>query len=210
LDRLDKDRDAKERAERKAYGEPGEEEKAATGANPTEDSTGKATTAAAGASGAAGAGDDMTFGTFKVEIRRGPAPDSSKGALGVADAAASARKLVESKLQNQIKVAEEALARSEKDTPAHKQAMSVVQKLNAQMKAMKLGFAANIPAAGHDNRGSASDSTDYHAIIPINDYPQKARWRVTNKETMVQLIDMTGASVTNKGELYPAKPYDTH
>jgi len=46
------------------------------------------------------------------------------------------------------------------------------------------------------------DSTDFHAIIPINDYPQKARWRVTNKETMVQLIDMTGASVTNKGIYY--------
>ncbi|KAJ3728992.1 hypothetical protein DFJ43DRAFT_1040836 [Lentinula guzmanii] len=37
------------------------------------------------------------------------------------------------------------------------------------------------------------DSTDFHAIIPINNYPQKARWR---------LIDMTGASVTNKGIYY--------
>jgi ATP-dependent RNA helicase DDX46/PRP5 len=32
------------------------------------------------------------------------------------------------------------------------------------------------------------DATDFHAIIYINDYPQKARWKVTNKETMVQVI----------------------
>ncbi|KDR83590.1 hypothetical protein GALMADRAFT_54780 [Galerina marginata CBS 339.88] len=123
LDRLDKERDAREKAERKAYGEPaGEEEKA----TPAEENAVKAV---------ASSTDDMTFGTFKVEIKRGPAPDSSKGLLGV-------------------------------------------------------GGAAN------------PDSTDFHAIIPINDYPQKARWRVTNKETMVQLIDMTGASVTNKGIYY--------
>jgi ATP-dependent RNA helicase DDX46/PRP5 len=36
---------------------------------------------------------------------------------------------------------------------------------------------------------TSQDSTDFHAIIPINDYPQKARWRVTNKETMVQVRD---------------------
>ncbi|EDR12493.1 uncharacterized protein LACBIDRAFT_151181, partial [Laccaria bicolor S238N-H82] len=114
LDRLDKERDAREKAERKAYGEPGEEDKP----TPAEEMAAKAT---------ASSGDDMTFGNFKVEIKRGPAPDSSK---------------------------------------------------------------AN------------PDSTDFHAIIPINDYPQKARWRVTNKETMVQLIDMTGASVTNKGIYY--------
>ncbi|KAF8165203.1 P-loop containing nucleoside triphosphate hydrolase protein [Crassisporium funariophilum] len=122
LDRLDKERDAREKAERKAYGEPaGEEEKA----TPAEEQTVKATAAG---------GDDMTFGNFKVEIKRGPAPDSSKESGGT--------------------------------------------------------------------RKTNPDSTDFHAIIPINDYPQKARWRVTNKETMVQLIDMTGASVTNKGIFY--------
>ena len=75
LDRLDKERDAKERAERKAYGEPAEEDKAA------EDAAAKATTG----------GDDMTFGNFKVEIKRGPAPDSSK--LGVGGAIAAAKRL---------------------------------------------------------------------------------------------------------------------
>jgi len=195
LDRLDQERDLKAKAERKAYGEPdvGTEEKA----TPAEESTAKATAASS---------DDMTFGNFKVEIRRGPAPDSSKGLLGVSGAIAAARRLVQAKeeerIQARVKEAEEAAARAGKDTPAHKQALSVVAKLNAQMRASKLVLQSALQAEDISGRKVNPDSTDFHAIIPINDYPQKARWRVTNKETMVQLIDMTGASVTNKGIYY--------
>ncbi|PWN37778.1 P-loop containing nucleoside triphosphate hydrolase protein [Meira miltonrushii] len=46
------------------------------------------------------------------------------------------------------------------------------------------------------------DATDFHAIIPINDFPQRARWRVTNKETMSSLISNSGASITLKGAFY--------
>ncbi|TFK43394.1 P-loop containing nucleoside triphosphate hydrolase protein [Crucibulum laeve] len=194
LDRLDRERDAREKAERKAYGEPtGVEEEKATAA---EEMTVKAT---------ASSGDDMTFGNFKVEIKRGPAPDSSKGLLGVGGAIAAARRLAhakeEEKIQSQMRVAEEAAARAGKDTAAHKQALSVVAKLNAQMRASKLVLQSQLQLE-ESGRKANPDSTDFHAIIPINDYPQKARWRVTNKETMVQLIDMTGASVTNKGIYY--------
>jgi ATP-dependent RNA helicase DDX46/PRP5 len=173
LDRLDKEREAKDRAERKAYGEP-EEEKV--------DEAVKTPTAP---------GDDMTFGNFKVEIKRGPAPDSSKGLLGVAGAAAAARRLVhakeEEKLQASLKAAQDAAARAGKDTAAHKQALSVMAKLNAQMKATRLVLQSQIQAEESGLRKANPDSTDFHAIIPINDYPQKARWRVTNKETMVQV-----------------------
>jgi len=190
LDRLDKEREAKDRAERKAYGEP-EDEK-----------TEEAPKASTGATSS----DDMTFGNFKVEIRRGPAPDSSKGVLGIAGAAAAARRLAhakeEEKVQAQIKTAQDAANRAGKDSAAQKQALSVVAKLNAQLKAMKLVLQSQIQHEESGGRKVNPDSTDFHAIIPINDYPQKARWRVTNKETMVQLIDMTGASVTNKGIYY--------
>ncbi|KAJ7507676.1 P-loop containing nucleoside triphosphate hydrolase protein [Mycena galericulata] len=195
LDRLDQERDLKAKAERKAYGEPDApvEEKATA----AEESTAKATAASS---------DDMTFGNFKVEIKRGPAPDSSKGLLGVSGAIAAARRLVQAKeeerIQAQVKAAEEAAARAGKDTPAHKQALSVVAKLNAQMRASKLLLQSALQSEDISGRKVNPDSTDFHAIIPINDYPQKARWRVTNKETMVQLIDMTGASVTNKGIYY--------
>lgn len=174
LDRLDKERDAKERAERKAYGEPGEEEKPAA----TEETAPKP-------------GDDMTFGNFKVEIKRGPAPDTSKPGLGNAIAAAKrlAHAKEEERLQNQMRAAEEAAARAGKDTAAHKQALSVVAKLNAQLRAAKLLFESSMQKTPEESMGRKTnpDSTDFHAIIPINDYPQKARWRVTNKETMVQV-----------------------
>ena len=170
LDKLDKERDARERAERKAYGEP-EEEKA-------EVSTEKKD------------GDDMTFGNFKVEIKRGPAPDTTKGLLGVAGAAAAARRLAhakeEEKMQSSLRAAEEAAARAGKDSAAHKQALSVMAKLNAQLRASKLALQAQLQAEDVSRKVNP-DATDFHAIVPINDYPQKARWRVTNKETMVQV-----------------------
>jgi len=170
LDRLDKERDAREKAERKAYGEP-EEEKAEVTAEKKE-------------------GDDMTFGNFKVEIKRGPAPDTSKGVLGIAGAAAAARRLAhakeEEKMQSSLRAAEEAAARAGKDSPAHKQALSVMAKLNAQLRASKVALQAQLQAEDVSRKVNP-DATDFHAIVPINDYPQKARWRVTNKETMVQV-----------------------
>ena len=183
LDRLDKERDAREKAERKAYGEPGagEEEKGTA----AEEVAVKAV---------ASSTDDMTFGNFKVEIKRGPAPDSSKGLLGVGGAVAAARRLAhakeEERIQSQMRAAEEAAARAGKDTAAHKQALSVVAKLNAQMRASKLVLQSQLQAEEIGSRKLNPDSTDFHAIIPINDYPQKARWRVTNKETMVQVCNL--------------------
>lgn len=181
LDRLEKERDAKEKAERKAYGE-GEEK--------VEEKVEETPVAGSATTGKTESKDDMTFGTFKVEIRRGPAPDSSKGMLGVGAAAAAARRLAqqkeEEKLKNQLRVAEEAAARAGKDTAAYKQAQSVVQKLNAQLRVTR--HVAQTQAQFEAKGGRIDpDATDFHAIIPINDYPQKARWRVTNKETMVQV-----------------------
>lgn len=186
LDRLDKDRDAREKAERKAYGEEDKDEKV--------ESSSTVDPAVPGAPAATGGKSDEMFNNFKVEVKRGPAPDSSKGLLGVAGAAAAARRLVqakeEEKLQVSLRAAEEAAARAGKDTPAHKQASSVVAKLNAQLRAAKLVAQSQIQAEGVSAAVASrptGDSTEFHAIIPINDYPQKARWRVTNKETMVQV-----------------------
>jgi len=198
LDRLDKEREARDKAERKAYGEDEKEDKAdapAEGAPPA--TNGTPTT---------GGGDILS--NFKVEVRRGPAPDSSKGSLGVSGAALAARKLAlakeEEKLQKSIKEAEDAAARAGKDTPAYKQATTVIAKLNAQLRAQKFVLQSQIQAAENAPARPqvTGDVSEYHAVIPINDYPQKARWRVTNKETMVNLIEITGASVTNKGIFY--------
>lgn len=201
LDRLDQERDAREKAERKAYGEPDEEKAAAAATATAEEPTAKAA-----------GGDDMTFGTFKVEVKRGPAPDSSKGQLGVAGAAAAARRLAqakeEEKLQRQLREAEEAAARAGKDTPAHKTALSVVAKLNAQLRAHKLVAQSQLQVHDDPTKKLAIDATEFHAIIPINDYPQKARWRVTNKETMVQV--RTQVLVRRTEHVFTHRPSAAH
>lgn len=67
-------------------------------------------------------------------------------------------------------------------------AASVLAKFNAMLKAKK----AAVKQQPEDHSTEAArrrdpDATDYHAIVWINDYPQKARWKVTNKETMVHV-----------------------
>jgi ATP-dependent RNA helicase DDX46/PRP5 len=182
LDRLDKERDAKEKAERIAYGEGNEEKPAAV----VEEEEAPETSKEAG----------MTFGDFKVEIRKGPAPDTNRvGSLPLVKAS--------EQMVSKLRAAEEAASKTGKDSAAYRQAQSVIAKLNAQVRATKLMLQSQMQldeVAGRKPKDP--DATDYHAIVPINDYPQKARWKVTNKETMVQLIDMTGASVTNKGIYY--------
>ena len=173
LEKLDQERDAKEKAQRSAYGEVPEE---------------KAVLATEGEDKKGDAGDADPIFDFKVEIKRGPAPDSSK--LGLAALGLNADKVREDerKAASGLRAAEEAAAKVGKDTAAFRQAQSVVAKLNAQVRATRMLLQGQI-ATGDDagRKPKDPDATDFHAIIPINDYPQKARWRVTNKETMVQV-----------------------
>jgi ATP-dependent RNA helicase DDX46/PRP5 len=130
----------------------------------------------------------MTFGKFKVEVKRGRAPDSTMGGTSVADAARMVRlnklKSDEAALQKAMRDAEEEAKRSGRNTGAYKNAQNVVAKLNALIRASKLALSQG---AGGDDRKKDVDSSEFHAIVPINDYPQKARWKVTNKETMSQV-----------------------
>jgi ATP-dependent RNA helicase DDX46/PRP5 len=73
---------------------------------------------------------------------------------------------------------------------------------------MKNQSAAAMPPPVASSFGTSSkpkdpDATDYHAIFPINDYPQKARWKATNKEQMTLLSEISGASITMRGVYYP-------
>lgn len=171
LERLDQERQAKDIAQRTAYGEAPEEKPAAGSEDKEEDVA------------------DAVF-DFKVEIRRGPAPDTSKGQIAVPVALAEKAKEDERRAASSLKAAEEAASKAGGGTAAFRQAQSVIAKLNAQVRATRLALQAQAAsAAGDDSRkgGKDPDATDFHAIIPINDYPQKARWRVTNKETMSQV-----------------------
>jgi len=57
------------------------------------------------------------------------------------------------------------------------------------------------PGAPIDNRGP--DAGAFHATLEINDFPQKARWAVTNRTNVAKILDATGTSITSKGIFYP-------
>lgn len=53
-----------------------------------------------------------------------------------------------------------------------------------------------------DNKGP--DAGAFHATLEINDFPQKARWSVTNRTNVAKILDATSTSITTKGTFYPA------
>ncbi|PHH76511.1 hypothetical protein CDD82_3961 [Ophiocordyceps australis] len=53
-----------------------------------------------------------------------------------------------------------------------------------------------------DNKGP--DAGAFHATLEINDFPQKARWAVTNRTNVAKILDSTGTSITTKGNFYAA------
>lgn len=57
------------------------------------------------------------------------------------------------------------------------------------------------PGAPPDNKGP--DAGAFHSILEINDFPQKARWAVTNRTNVAKILDATGTSITTKGNYYP-------
>ncbi|EPS42824.1 hypothetical protein H072_3211 [Dactylellina haptotyla CBS 200.50] len=63
---------------------------------------------------------------------------------------------------------------------------------------------ANVLRSGApvDNKGP--DAGAYHATLEINDFPQKARWAVTNRTNIAKVLEATGTSITTKGSYYPA------
>jgi ATP-dependent RNA helicase DDX46/PRP5 len=48
----------------------------------------------------------------------------------------------------------------------------------------------------------APDAGLYHSTIEINDFPQKARWAVTNRTNVAKILESTGVSITTKGNFY--------
>ncbi|KAJ5794198.1 Helicase C-terminal [Penicillium paradoxum] len=53
-----------------------------------------------------------------------------------------------------------------------------------------------------DNRGP--DAGAFHATLEINDFPQKARWAVTNRTNVAKILESSGTSITTKGNFYPS------
>lgn len=56
------------------------------------------------------------------------------------------------------------------------------------------------PGQPIDNKGP--DAGAFHATLEINDFPQKARWAVTNRTNVAKILEATGTSITTKGNYY--------
>ncbi|KAK9481309.1 P-loop containing nucleoside triphosphate hydrolase protein [Lipomyces japonicus] len=66
----------------------------------------------------------------------------------------------------------------------------------------KLKTSGTKAGAAPDNKGP--DAGEFHATLVINDFPQKARWAVTNRTNIAKVLESTGTSITTKGTFYPA------
>lgn len=72
---------------------------------------------------------------------------------------------------------------------------STEEKMRKQQGVLKVG-------AAPDNRGP--ETSAFHATLEINDFPQQARWAVTNNANIRKIIEANSTSITTKGIFYPA------
>ncbi|GAA6027580.1 hypothetical protein JCM8097_007933 [Rhodosporidiobolus ruineniae] len=181
LERLDTERESAMRAERAAHGETTAKDKG-TGEEGEQSEADKTA---------------QSVAEMEVEIMRGPAPDLAKGK----SLPSSTVSPVDSKAADEAAKKAEAEAVAAGKGAGAAGAASVLAKFNAMLKAKKAAATTDDHSTEAARRRDP-DATDYHAIVWINDYPQKARWKVTNKESMVHFVESTGASITFKGIHY--------
>ena len=75
-------------------------------------------------------------------------------------------------------------------------AASAISEINA-----RLARAGQLrPGQPIDNKGP--DAGAFHATLEINDFPQKARWAVTNRTNVAKILEATSTSITTKGNYY--------
>jgi ATP-dependent RNA helicase DDX46/PRP5 len=89
-------------------------------------------------------------------------------------------------------------AASGKPMTARERAMAAASKVDGRLSKKGMIHAGQ-PI---DNKGP--DAGLYHSTIEINDFPQKARWAVTNRTNVAKILEQTGVSITTKGNFYPA------
>ncbi|KAI4925162.1 pre-mRNA processing RNA-helicase [Alternaria infectoria] len=89
-------------------------------------------------------------------------------------------------------------AASGKPMTARERAMAAASKVDGRLSKKGMIHAGQ-PI---DNKGP--DAGLYHSTIEINDFPQKARWAVTNRTNVAKILEQTGVSITTKGNYYPA------
>ncbi|EFA81338.1 putative RNA helicase [Heterostelium album PN500] len=73
----------------------------------------------------------------------------------------------------------------------------------AAIKAAQLAASLAAKPAPSSKVVSNAHSTTFQEEIEINDYSQQARWKVTHKDALAQIIEHTATAVTTKGTYFP-------
>ncbi|CAG8799532.1 35562_t:CDS:10, partial [Gigaspora margarita] len=175
LERLDEARDLVKKAQKKAYGDGD-----TTSEEEAEEDE-----------------DHLIQQPKKEEVNVGSAVITSKNVVALptsanghsADPAALAA----------LKAAQEAAARvNAKNVGASgvQRAKDIIADINARFK-------ENSVQGTVAEADKTENTAEYSVEIEINDYPQKARWKVTNKEQISQITELTGAAITTRGTYFP-------
>lgn len=73
----------------------------------------------------------------------------------------------------------------------------------SQLKSCRMLTTLTGPArAGQHADNHGPDAGAFHATLEINDFPQRARWAVTNRTNTSKILDMGQVSITTKGNFY--------
>lgn len=214
LERFESDREKALAAQKRAFGENIEQDGSrgadgdkATEANKRDESKRKP-------DGSTEEDEFQQMSNLQIEVKRGAAPDDVRenkhrtnqntGGEGKSDQD-KAKKDADEAADNDLlaRNARTIEAITAKGADASKLAAALA-KIDAAARERKEQRAKDDSEQAKERQRKARDpdATDFHAIIPINDFPQRARWRVTNKETMSSLISNSGASITLKGAFY--------
>lgn len=178
LERLDKEREAARMRERKTHKAEGEEEDEKEDAPADDEKKNKASSAIQFAASAIVSRD-----AAKAEEAKGGAAATTGGAAAAAAATAAT---------------DTAVKPGAPKGGALDKAAQAVNDINA-----RLARAGQLrPGQPIDNKGP--DAGAFHATLEINDFPQKARWAVTNRTNVAKILEATGTSITTKGNYYPA------
>ncbi|CAG8601941.1 3784_t:CDS:10 [Paraglomus occultum] len=175
LERLDEARDLVKKAQRKTYGDADDQ-------SSDEDIT----------------EDDHTIVSKREEPATiGGATTASAAAQAALPANGSSTEIT-SVAQAALKAAQEAAARINAAVGASgvQRAKDIIADINSRFKENSVQGNGS-----EDNR--TENVAEYSVEIEINDYPQKARWKVTNKEQISQITELTGAAITTRGTYFP-------
>jgi len=209
LERFDKKREEKNNAEKATYGDTSEalslssREGAVIPYKPKTNEYKPPDTAQARGEA------DYTFTEIKVDIIKGPAPDKAinpalygtgTGRVSSSSSSSTTTQLPQATLDALKKARAE--GRNVDAANLQKVIARLQQAIDLGMKNQPMS-AAVASSFSFSSKPKDPDATDYHAIFPINDYPQKARWKATNKEQMTMLSEISGASITMRGVYYP-------